>query len=433
MLKLNREILSIAWPAIISNITTPLLAMVDVAIVGHIGSASYIGAIAIGAGMFSMLYMLFGFLRMGSSGLTANAFGAGNRCATDTLFFRALIIGVTAGALLATLCVPISSALLSVMDADDITRPLARSYFLIAIMGAPATLGSFALSGWFLGMQDSRRPMFMALVTNIVNIAMSLIAVFGFGLKIEGVAIGSAVAQWSGFIFGLAYALLRYKPQCPKLRTIFAGNDFRRFFSVNIDIFLRTLCLVIVSVAFTRTGSQQGVDILASNAVLLQFFLLFSYFIDGFAFAGEALAGKYAGRRDSMSLSRLVMSLTRIGIGMAMGFSALYLLVGDGIVAILTNDAEVRGVCNRYLLWASAVPLAGTMAFVWDGIFIGLTRTRMMLFSMLVATAIFFVACALASSLGNHGLWLAFILYLATRGLMQTVMYRKWIKCCRFW
>lgn len=433
MLKLNREILSIAWPAIISNITTPLLAMVDVAIVGHIGSASYIGAIAIGAGMFSMLYMLFGFLRMGSSGLTANAFGAGNRCAADTLFFRALIIGVTAGALLATLCVPISSVLLSVMNADDITRPLARSYFLIAIMGAPATLGSFALSGWFLGMQDSRRPMFMALVTNIVNIAMSLIAVFGFGLKIEGVAIGSAVAQWSGFIFGLVYALLCYKPQFPKLRTIFAGNDFRRFFSVNIDIFLRTLCLVIVSVTFTRTGSQQGVDILASNAVLLQFFLLFSYFIDGFAFAGEALAGKYAGRRDSMSLSRLVMSLTRIGIGMAMGFSALYLLVGDGIVAILTNDAEVRGVCNRYLLWASAVPLAGTMAFVWDGIFIGLTRTRMMLFSMLVATAIFFVACALASSLGNHGLWLAFILYLATRGLMQTVMYRKWIKCCRFW
>ncbi len=421
---INREISAIAGPAIISNITTPLLAMIDVAIVGHIGSAVYIAAIAIGASMFNMLYWLFGFLRMGSSGMTAIAYGSGNTRATSTLFYRSLAVGVVVGCLLLALSDPIAEVLLRFMDPDTDTLPEARRYFMIAISGAPATLGTFALSGWFLGMQDSRTPMWMALLTNVVNIAASLTLVFGCGLKIEGVAIGSAIAQWSGFIFGLTRALRHYRPQRPSLREVAHPSELRRFFSINADIFLRTLCLVAVTVWFTRSGSRQGVDILAANAILMQLFMFFSYFMDGFAYAGEALAGKYAGRGDRDSLQSVIKSLLKTGVTLAIAFAAIYGIFGNDIAGLLTDAHDVTAICHDYILWAACVPLAGTTAFVWDGILIGLTRTRLMLKSMIFATIVFFcVYFATNGSLGNHGLWLAFLVYLSARGLSEHWLY----------
>lgn len=425
MSRIRREIGAIALPAIISNITTPLLAMVDVAIVGHIGSAVYIAAVAIGSSIFNMLYWLFGFLRMGASGMTAQAYGAADNRLIATILHRSLAVGLLMGLLLIAISSPVCSLMLGFMDADAETLPAARSYFLIAISGAPATLGSYALSGWFIGMQDSRSPMWMSLVTNVVNIIVSLTAVFGFGMRIEGIAVGSAVAQWTGFIFGLIVALRRYRPARPDFGAIVEWSGLKRFFSVNADIFLRTLCLVAVTVWFTRSGSVQGTEILAANTLLLQLFLFFSYFMDGFAFSGEALAGKYLGQGDRSSLARLISALTRIGVVMALAFGAVYFIFGPEILSLLTDDTKVLGISNSYLLWAVAVPLAGTYAFIWDGLLIGLTRTRLMLLSMLVATAVFFSVCAVARPvMGNHGLWLAFVIYLAIRGIGERLLYR---------
>lgn len=425
MSRIRREIGAIALPAIISNITTPLLAMVDVAIVGHIGSAVYIAAVAIGSSIFNMLYWLFGFLRMGASGMTAQAYGAADNRLIATILHRSLAVGLLMGLLLIAISSPVCSLMLGFMDADAETLPAARSYFLIAISGAPATLGSYALSGWFIGMQDSRSPMWMSLVTNVVNIIVSLTAVFGFGMRIEGIAVGSAVAQWTGFIFGLIVALRRYRPARPDFGAIVEWSGLKRFFSVNADIFLRTLCLVAVTVWFTRSGSVQGTEILAANTLLLQLFLFFSYFMDGFAFSGEALAGKYLGRGDRSSLARLISALTRISVVMALAFGAVYFIFGPEILSLLTDDTKVLGISNSYLLWAVAVPLAGTYAFIWDGLLIGLTRTRLMLLSMLVATAVFFSVCAVARPvMGNHGLWLAFVIYLAIRGIVERLLYR---------
>ena len=425
MSRIRREIGAIALPAIISNITTPLLAMVDVAIVGHIGSAVYIAAVAIGSSIFNMLYWLFGFLRMGASGMTAQAYGAADNRLIATILHRSLAVGLLIGLLLIAISSPVCSLMLGFMDADAETIPAARSYFLIAISGAPATLGSYALSGWFIGMQDSRSPMWMSLVTNVVNIIVSLTAVFGFGMRIEGIAVGSAVAQWTGFIFGLIVALRRYRPARPDFGAIVEWSGLKRFFSVNADIFLRTLCLVAVTVWFTRSGSVQGTEILAANTLLLQLFLFFSYFMDGFAFSGEALAGKYLGQGDRSSLARLISALTRIGVVMALAFGAVYFIFGPEILSLLTDDTKVLGISNSYLLWAVAVPLAGTYAFIWDGLLIGLTRTRLMLLSMLVATAVFFSVCAVARPvMGNHGLWLAFVIYLAIRGIVERLLYR---------
>ena len=429
MKSLSRQISAIAFPAIVSNITTPLLAMIDVAIVGHFGAAAYIGAIAIGSSMFNMLYWLFGFLRMGSSGITAQAYGAGDRPAADAQLYRSLLIAIFVGAIILLCSVPIASLMLPFMDADAQTAPLARQYFLIAVLGAPATLGTFALSGWLLGMQDSRTPMWMALLTNIINIATSLTLVFAFDMRIEGVAIGSAIAQWSGFVYGLLYAVVHYHPRYPGLKRLLNWREIKRFFSVNTDIFLRTVCLVAVTLWFTRAGASQGVDILAANALLLQLFMFFSYFMDGFAFAGEALAGKFHGAGLHMSLIQLIKKLSQIGIGLAISFSLIYMLLGNDILALLTDDNNVLNVCSIYRWWAIAIPLAGTMAFVWDGILIGLTRTRIMLVSMLISSAIFFgLYFVTRSPLANHGLWLSFIIYLAARGIFELILYNRSVK-----
>lgn len=426
MKPMSRMITAIAWPAIISNITTPLLSLADTAIVGHFGSAAYIGAIALGASMFNMLYWLFGFLRMGSSGMTAQAYGANDRKTASLVLWRSLVVALSAGVLMLMLASPIASLMLPFFDTDAATSALARRYFLIAVCGAPATLSVFALSGWFLGMQDSRTPMWTALITNVVNIAVSLMAVYVFGLRIEGVAIGSAVAQWTGFVFAVAVAALRYSPQRCRWREIADAAGLKRFFSVNADIFLRTLCLVAVTLWFTRTGAGQGVDVLAANALLLQLFMFFSYFMDGFAFAGEALAGLFHGAGDKSSLRLLIASLMRAGAVLAAVFSAVYMLCGGELLSLLTDDAAVLRVCADYRMWAVAVPLAGTMAFVWDGILIGLTRTRIMLVSMASASAVFFLTVGVSRhALGNHGLWLAFVVYLALRGGLEYLIYQK--------
>ncbi len=432
-LRHSSEILAIALPAIISNLTTPVLGLVDVAITGHIGNAVYIGAIAVGGTVFNMLYWLFGFLRMGSSGLTAQACGAGDRGRCDTILFRALIIGMLVGLMLIALSGPICSVVLGFMDADGATAALADRYFGICIWGAPAVMVSYAIMGWFVGMQDSRSAMWVSIFINVANIVTSLVLVFGLGWKIEGVATGTLTAQWAGAILGLTVVMRRYRPQPQVLSVVLDRRRLLSFFRINADIFLRTCCLVAVTLWFTHAGALQGPVILAANAVLLQLFILFSYFMDGFAYAGEALAGKYAGAQSAgidmargRSLHTLLRELLVAGVACALLFSLLYLLAGSAFVSLLTDDSGVVQAARRYLPWCMAVPLCGFLAFIWDGIFVGLTHTRYMLAAMLVALAVFFgLYFGLRTHMGNDCLWLAFDAYLIARGLVSWTLFLR--------
>ncbi len=418
MKSIDRDILAIAIPAIVSNITTPVLGLVDMAITGHIGSATYIGAIAIGATMFNMLYWLFSFLRMGTAGLTSQSCGSGNFHESSATLRRGLLMSLGIALMLIILYKPLGYATLTFLDADDATAPLARTYFAMVIFGAPAVLGTYTLNGWLLGMQNTRLPMWIALLTNVVNIAVSASAVFIFGMKIEGVALGTLTAQWTGFLVCIIAVWHKYRPDIVSVAELTDRRQLSRLFKINFDIFLRTLCLVAVTAWFTRAGAAQGVEILAANALLMQLFMFFSYFSDGFAFAGEALAGKMEGAKNVSGLKSVMRAITWWGLYIALIFTLTYLVGGRWIIGMLTDESEVVATAVSYLPWAVAVPVCGIMAFIYDGVAVGLTLTRSMLRSVAIGMAVFFILYfTLSPSMGNHGLWLAFITYLATRGI----------------
>lgn len=423
---LDRQILGLALPAIVANITTPLLSLVDVAIVGHLGSAVYVGAIAVGGSIFSMLYWLFGFLRFGTSGLTAQALGRGSARQTSLLLQRSLLIALGFGIILITAHYPLGHAALSFMDTDADTAGKAWLYFSILIYGAPASLATFALTGWFVGMQDTRTPMWISLLVNVVNITASLILVYAMDYDLAGVAYGTLLAQWTGFIVSAATCAIHYKVRPQPLSELLHVSELKTFFKVNTDIFLRTVCLIAVTVWFTRTGAGLGPVMLAVNTLLMQFFILFSYIMDGFAFAGEAICGKSYGASDSHSLNRQIHRLLQWGLALATVFTAGYALSGQYLIALLTNDSGVIETAEKYRLWAAGIPLAGFMAFTWDGVLTGMTRTRLMLGTMSAASAIFFILYLLLfPAIGNHGLWTAFLAYLFTRGCLQHIFYYR--------
>jgi MATE family multidrug resistance protein len=425
---IHQAILSLAWPAIATNVTTPLISLVDVAIVGHIGSAAYIGAIAIGGAMFNMLYWLFNFLRMGTSGLTAQAYGAADMAEATRTLARALIIAVSVSLLMIALQVPLADVVLKFIDAGGDAQTPARLYFSIAIWGAPGVLATYALSGWFLGMQSSRPILVMALVANSLNVVLSFVFVFALHMDIIGVAAGTAIAQWISAIVGLIIMVRKLKTINTNgwRSRLMEWGRVKHFFSINTDIFLRTLCLVAVTTWFTRTGASSGVEILAANTLLMQLFMLFSFFMDGFAFAGEALAGRFYGAGENNKLQQCVRALMSWGLWLAIAFAAIYYVFGENILGLLTTDTAVVQTALDYRLWAVAVPIVSFVAFIWDGVFVGLTRTRQMLTALFAAMIVFFAVLTIAgAALGNNALWLAFIAYLATRGLTQTLLYLK--------
>lgn len=428
MTRTDRQILHIALPSIVSNITVPLLGLIDVSIVGHLGAASYIGAIAVGGMLFNMIYWLFGFLRMGTGGLTAQAYGRHDLQEVTRILLRSLSISLLLSLALLLLQYPIRNIAFMCMDTSEEVRQLATLYFHICIWGAPATLWLYGFTGWYIGMQNSRFPMFIAITQNIVNIAASLFFVFVLKMKVEGVALGTLVAQYAGLGMACLLWLAYYRPLRKYLRqkALFDRTEMKRFFQVNRDIFFRTLCLIAVTVFFTSTGAAYGDVVLAVNALLMQLFTLFSYFMDGFAYAGEALTGKYIGAKDNQSLRLTIRHLFKWGIALSLLFTLLYGAGGKSFLGLLTNDTSVISASEEYIYWVLAIPLAGFSAFLLDGICIGATATHLMLRSMLVASASFFLLYyGLHDTLGNHALWMAFIVYLALRGVVQGgILYR---------
>ena len=427
----NREILQIALPSIVSNITVPLLGLIDVTIVGHLGAASYIGAIAVGGMLFNIIYWIFGFLRMGTGGMTSQAYGRGDEAEMMRLLTRSTGVGMLIALTLIVLQYPIERTAFSLIETTPEVERLAATYFRICIWGAPAVLGLYSFSGWFIGMQNSRYPMFIAITQNIVNILMSLVLVYGLEMKIEGVAIGTLVAQYAGWLMAIGLWMHRYKHLRPhaELRSLTDKGAMRRFFQVNRDIFLRTLCLVSVTVFFTSAGAAQGEVILAVNTLLMQLFTLFSYIMDGFAYAGEALAGKHIGADNRPALRTMVRQLFVWGIALALAFTLIYGIGGEGFLSLLTNEESVITASSTYFYWVLAIPLAGFAAFLYDGIFIGATATGLMLRAMFVASVAFFlIYFGCREAMGNHALWLAFITYLSLRGIVQGYLGRKIIR-----
>ena len=399
---INKRILQIAVPSIISNITVPLLGLIDVTIVGHLGAAAYIGAIAVGGMLFNIIYWIFGFLRMGTSGMTSQAYGKHDLDEVARLLLRSVGVGLLIAIILVALQYPIRKLAFTFIQTTEEVERLATLYFRICIWGAPAMLGLYGFAGWFIGMQNSRFPMYIAITQNIVNIAASLCFVYLFHMKVAGVAWGTLTAQYAGFLM----ALLLWRRYYGGLKKHVAWHEvlkkeaMLRFFQVNRDIFLRTLCLVIVT--------------------------LFSYIMDGFAYSGEALVGKYVGANNQPALYRTVRQLFIWGVGLSTGFTLLYFFGGKSFLGLLTNEISVIREAENYFYWVLAIPLTGFAAFLWDGIFIGATATRQMFYSMLVASSSFFlVYYSLHEWMGNHALWLAFIVYLSLRGIMQAALSRK--------
>ena len=421
----DRQILQIALPSIVSNITVPLLGLVDVAIVGHMGSAAFIGAVAVGSMIFNLVYWLFGFLRMGTSGMTSQALGRRDLTEVASLLARSLSMALGIALLFIVLQAPMKWAAFALIGPTADVAPYASAYFDIVIWGAPASLALFSLMGWFIGMQNTRFPMFISIMQNVVNILASLTLVYGFGMKIEGVALGTVIAQYIGFIVALGLLVHHYGRLFRYFQKQRIFLNIRQFLHVNRDIFLRTLCLVAVNLFFTSAGARQGAVILSVNTVMMQLYLFFSYFMDGFAYAGEALGGKTYGAHNRSAFHETLRRLWLWTLIVTTVFTILYLCCGEWIISILTDEPQVIEAAQAYLWWVWLIPATGCVAFIWDGIFIGVTTTRGMLVSSCLSALLFFGVYEITrDAIGNHGLWLAMILYLLMRGILQTIWYR---------
>lgn len=426
---MNKKILNIAIPSIISNITVPLLGLVDTAISGHMGDAAYIGAVAVGSMIFNVMYWLCGFLRMGTSGMTAQSLGQRNLDGVASLLARSITVAMGIAAAIIILQVPIGNIALTLVNPTDEIRSAAAAYFKICVWGAPAMLCLYSLTGWYIGMQNTRLPMLISIMQNVVNIIASLSFVYGMGMKIEGVALGTLTAQYAGLIVSLAlwsntYGRRLFHRICwGRLLDVAA---MKRFFAVNRDIFLRTLFIVAVNFYFLSAGASQGTVVLAVNTLLMQLFTLFSYVMDGFAYAGEAMCGRLHGAGNSRDFHRAIKRLFVWGTALSIGYTLVYAIGGNAFLALLTNNSVVIAASAEYFPWAVLIPICGMAAFIWDGVFIGITATRGMLMSAIVSTLLFFVVyIALRTSLHNHALWIAFLVYLAMRGIMQAIIFKK--------
>ena len=425
---MSDKILNIAVPSIVSNITVPLLGLVDTAISGHMGSAVYIGAVAVGSMIFNVIYWIFGFLRMGTSGMTSQALGRRDLDGVASLLARSMAVAVCIAAAIVALQAPLGHIAMHIANAPDDIRSAAWTYFRICVWGAPAMLCMYSLTGWYIGMQNTRLPMFISILQNIVNIAASLAFVYGLGMNIAGVALGTLTAQYAGLAISL---LLWGRTYGNRLfwrihwRDILDTAAMRKFFTVNRDIFLRTLFIVSVNFYFLSAGASQGAIVLAVNTLLMQMFTLFSYVMDGFAYAGEALCGRLHGAGNQEELRRTIRRLFGWGTALAAAYTLAYATGGDAFLSLLTDESDVIAAASEYFAWAVLIPVCGMAAFVWDGVFIGVTATRGMLLSATVATLLFFaVYLPLRPSLNNHALWLAFLIYLAARGIAQTVIWK---------
>ncbi len=424
----DRDVWRIAAPMILSNISVPLLGMVDTGVVGHLESAVYLGAVAIGGTIFSFLYTGMNFLRMGTTGIAAQRFGAEDFDGLRVSLGQALVVALLIALAVILLQWPISQLSMKLLGADAALREYALEYFFIRIWSAPGTLANFVMIGWFLGLQNARVPLIVFLTINLTNIALDLLFVIALGMKVDGVALASVLAEYTGLAVALYFAareLRRHSGRWPMEKFV----DYRQyaaFFAINANLFVRTMALIFTIAFVTAQGTRMGGLILAANSILMQLQNLTAFGLDGLAHAAEALVGKAVGQRRRDVLEHSVKLCIKWSLIFAAGFSAAYFLVGPLIINVLTDLPAVRETTLRYLPWMIASPLVSVWSFLYDGVYVGATRARemrnIMVFS---AFAVFIPAWYLLQPLGNDGLWLAFLLFLASRGIGMHVGYRR--------
>lgn len=438
-MSLNREILRLAVPSILANITIPLVGIVDTAIVGHLSDAAAIGGIAIGTMLFDLLYWNFGFLRIGTSGLAAQAYGAGRKDECRKILVQSLTL-----ALLATLFVWaiqwfFVTAVLAVVPCSAEAASIAREYFFVRIWAAPATLMLFTFKGWFIGMQDTKSPMSTDILVNAVNMLASYYLAVHAGYGVVGVAYGTLLAQYSGLFLAVAIMVLKYGIIHIGTREILAAMkwpELKRMMSLNGNLFIRSLCFMVVYVGYTSLASRYGDEELAVSSILMKFFMFFSYFVDGFAYAGEALVGKEFGRsradalNDKMSatgsLNDVVRLLFNWSIGVGLLFTAVYAVWGDECIALMTSDSGVIAAAKPYMGWLIAMPIVSALAFMWDGVFVGATAGVQIRNAMIWAALAFVIGYITTFSWwGPQALYIAYFAHLFARVAYLTVEWKK--------
>lgn len=424
----DRDVWRIALPMILSNITVPLLGIVDTAVTGHLASPAYLGAVAIGSTIFSVLYVGFNFLRMGTTGIAAQAFGARDYTGLRTCLGQAGIVALLIATALLAMQLPLGGFAMQLLGATGEVAVYTDQYFGIRIWSAPATLLSYVLLGWFIGLSDARSPLLVVVSVNSINIALDLLFVVVLDMAVRGVALASLIAEYCGVAIALLLAAraLQKHPGHWLFAAFGHVREYAAFLAVNGNLLVRTLALMFTMSFITAQGARLGNLVLAANAVLMQFQNLTSFGLDGIANAAEALVGRSIGARRKQALDEAVRLSLKWSLWFAAAYSLIYLLGGSHLVALMTDLDEVRATAARYLPWVIVSPLIAVWSFLYDGVFVGATRAKEMRNIMLIATfAVFLPSWLLLEPFGNHGLWAAFLLFLAARGIGMHVSYRR--------
>lgn len=426
---MNKRVLQLAIPNIISNISVPLLGAVDTAVIGHLEHVYYLGAIAVGSLIFDFIFWGFGFLRMGTTGLVAQAYGAKDIQKTKVILLRVLLVAISGALVILLLQYPLIEFSLWVIDASPEVEQYTRLYYKIRIFSAPATLCLFAINGWFLGMQNSRYPMIVTIFLNFLNIATNLLFVFYFGMNVDGVAWGSLISSYCAIVMAFFLYRRRYKKIEFKISwdDIIEVEELKKFFTVNRDIFIRTLCLIFTYSFFTATSAKMGDVWLAANTILLQLWYISSYAVDGFAYAAESLVGKYVGAMNFKKMKKAIWACMIWGLGFGLVGTIGYAIFDRELLSIFTNKPQVIETAMIVVVWLIIAPFVNSVCFIWDGVYIGATSTAAMRNSMLIATILIFVPVyyLVKPFAGNHALWIAMTSFMLVRGITLTIFAKK--------
>lgn len=429
---MNKEILRLSVPNILTNLTVPLLSMVDLYLMGHLNSTLFMGAVALGGVIFNFVYWGFAFLRMSMSGVAAQSFGRGNRQEMALILERGLLVAFAGAFLLLVFQVPVGDFSFWLLEGSADVKAIARDYYYVRIWAAPAAISLMVFYGWFLGMQNAFYPMLISVTVNVVNVLCSFLFVRVFEMKAEGVALGSVIGQYVGLIMAIALFFSKYRWAWHffSIRMDLLRQGFSKFMNVGGDIFVRTLSVIAVFTFFTSRSAGMGDVTLAANSALLQFVLLFSYFLDGFAFAAEALVGRWFGANDKGTLKKTIGYLFRWGAGMGLLFTLVYAIAGDQLLHFFTDQNEVIDRGSDFLIWIVFLPLVSFSSYIWDGVYIGATASVPMRNSMVIAAAgFFFLPFYLFFPLiENHALWLGMLLFMLARGVILSILYPRILK-----
>lgn len=425
---MNRRILKLAGPSILANITLPLVGMVDLAIAGRLGDAASIGAIAIATMLFDLLYWNMGFLRVGTGGYTAQAYGRRDFPDAIKILVQAVGTALIAALFIWSIQYLFLETAFQVIDSSPEVKKLASDYFYIRIWAAPATLSQFAFKGWFIGMQNTISPMIVDVTVNIMNLGLCLFFAMYLGMGIPGIALGTVVAQYIGLATALLLMFIYYGKlfKYINIRASLKLREMKKFFVLNGNLFIRSVCFLLIYSGFTGLAAKYGDNLLAVSTIMMKLMLLYSYFIDGFAYAGEALTGRYVGAKDLSSLKKVIKLLFVWCIVIGIVSTLAYFFAGEPLFRLMTNNETVIGTAREFLPWLLAMPLISCIAFTWDGIFVGATASAAIRNTMILSVISFFASYYIfEDKFGIQALWIGYAVHLVVRSVVMTIIAKK--------